>query len=144
MRTPLGVEMSVENVRSKEKLPIFPPARGRARRGKNGALLWRRFLQTFPPLKGFLNSNARLGWRRRPQPNSYFGLNVLHLAFFFAIASCVSAAEPFDRTKLAKIDGEIEQAIAEGKLPGGVLWLEHKGNHYHKAYGDRALLPDEE
>ena len=71
---------------------------------------------------------------------------VLHLAAFVALinASCVFAAEPFDRAKLAKIDTEIEQAIAEGKLPGGVLWLEHKGNRYHKAYGDRAVLPEEE
>src|SRR5437899_7886856 len=75
-----------------------------------------------------------------------FRFKVLYLAPLLALLSafCLSAAEPFDHAKLAKIDTEIEQAIAEGKLPGGVLWLEHKGNRYHKAYGDRALLPEEE
>ena len=35
----------------------------------------------------------------------------------------------------------IEQAIANKKCPGGVLWLEHRGAIYHKAYGNRALVP---
>src|SRR5262249_32848069 len=35
-------------------------------------------------------------------------------------------------------------AIAEKKCPGGVLWLEHRGQSYHKAYGHRALAPAEE
>lgn len=53
-----------------------------------------------------------------------------------------SAAEPLDATKLARMDFEINQAIAEGKLPGAVLWLEHEDKRYHKAYGDRAVMPD--
>jgi uncharacterized protein YbbC (DUF1343 family)/CubicO group peptidase (beta-lactamase class C family) len=30
------------------------------------------------------------------------------------------------------------------RCPGGVLWLEHRGVTYHKAYGHRALVPAEE
>src|SRR6266581_6012087 len=53
-------------------------------------------------------------------------------------------AEPattFRPEKLAEIDGAINQAIAEKQCPGGVLWLEHRGTSYHKAYGNRALVP---
>lgn len=40
------------------------------------------------------------------------------------------------------MDGAINQAIAEKKCPGGVLWLEHQAQVYHKAYGNRALVPE--
>jgi uncharacterized protein YbbC (DUF1343 family)/CubicO group peptidase (beta-lactamase class C family) len=43
--------------------------------------------------------------------------------------------------KLAEMDTAINQAIAAKKLPGGVLWFEHRGVSYHKAYGNRALVP---
>jgi uncharacterized protein YbbC (DUF1343 family)/CubicO group peptidase (beta-lactamase class C family) len=39
------------------------------------------------------------------------------------------------------MDAAITSAIAEHKLPGGVLWLERQGQVYHKAYGNRALEP---
>jgi uncharacterized protein YbbC (DUF1343 family)/CubicO group peptidase (beta-lactamase class C family) len=42
------------------------------------------------------------------------------------------------------MDSAINQAIAEKKCPGGVLWLEHRGQSYHKAYGHRALVPAQE
>jgi len=35
-------------------------------------------------------------------------------------------------------------AIAAGKLPGGVLCLEHHGAAYHAAFGDRAVVPARE
>src|SRR5437016_5296216 len=61
---------------------------------------------------------------------------------------CASTASPliadsaaFRPQKLAEIDAAINQAIAEKSCPGGVLWLEHCGVNYHKAYGNRALLP---
>src|SRR5260370_39449402 len=38
----------------------------------------------------------------------------------------------------------ITNAIAEHKLPGGVLWLERQDRIYHKAFGHRALVPDAE
>src|SRR5205809_7867162 len=50
-------------------------------------------------------------------------------------------APPFRPEKLAEIDAAIERAIAEKSCPGGVLWFEHCGKNYHKAYGNRALLP---
>jgi uncharacterized protein YbbC (DUF1343 family)/CubicO group peptidase (beta-lactamase class C family) len=43
--------------------------------------------------------------------------------------------------KIHELDAAIEQAIAEHKLPGGVLWLEHDGAVYQHAYGNRALEP---
>jgi uncharacterized protein YbbC (DUF1343 family)/CubicO group peptidase (beta-lactamase class C family) len=45
---------------------------------------------------------------------------------------------------LAEMDAAINQAIADHKCPGGVLWLEHRGAVYHKAYGKRSLVPDVE
>src|SRR5947209_6726047 len=56
----------------------------------------------------------------------------------------VQAAQPFATAPLEKIDAAINQAIAEKRLPGGVLWLEHKHARYQKTYGQRALLPEPE
>jgi len=39
------------------------------------------------------------------------------------------------------MDAAINRAIADKECPGGVLWLEHRGVSYHKAYGNRALVP---
>src|SRR5947207_7100735 len=68
-----------------------------------------------------------------------------------AVCLCVAGlalpglfAAPFDRGKLAEIDAEIAQAIAETNLPGAVLWIEHKTIRFHKAYGNRATLPKTE
>ena len=52
-----------------------------------------------------------------------------------------TSAAPFDPAKLAAMDAAINQAIADKKCPGGVLWVEHRGVTYHKAYGHRALVP---
>ncbi len=51
------------------------------------------------------------------------------------------ATPAFYPTKLAEMDEVINQAIADKKCPGGVLWVEHRGVSYHKAYGDRAVVP---
>ncbi|HXS67687.1 MAG TPA: serine hydrolase domain-containing protein [Candidatus Polarisedimenticolia bacterium] len=50
----------------------------------------------------------------------------------------------FHAEKLAEMDAAINDAIAHHKCPGGVLWLEHDGSVYEKAYGDRALVPERE
>jgi uncharacterized protein YbbC (DUF1343 family)/CubicO group peptidase (beta-lactamase class C family) len=42
------------------------------------------------------------------------------------------------------MDSAINQAIAEKKCPGGVLWVEHHGEAYHRAYGYRAEVPSME
>ena len=45
---------------------------------------------------------------------------------------------------LAAMDREIETAIEEGVIPGAVVWLESKGEVYHKAYGKRMVSPSAE
>ncbi len=47
----------------------------------------------------------------------------------------------FDEPRLRAVDAEIETAIAQKRLPGGVLWIEHRGRVYSRAYGKRALEP---
>ncbi|HEX2831406.1 MAG TPA: exo-beta-N-acetylmuramidase NamZ domain-containing protein [Thermoanaerobaculia bacterium] len=61
------------------------------------------------------------------------------LAFF--LIRCVSSDRAFDATQLRAVDAEVEKAIANQKLPGGVLWIEHHGQVYSRAYGNRALVP---
>ena len=48
---------------------------------------------------------------------------------------------PFRPKKLAEMDAAINEAIANKNCPGGVLWLEHNGATYHKAFGNRAVVP---
>jgi uncharacterized protein YbbC (DUF1343 family)/CubicO group peptidase (beta-lactamase class C family) len=43
--------------------------------------------------------------------------------------------------KLAELDAEIKEAIADGKCPGGVLWFQHHAATYRQTYGNRSLLP---
>jgi uncharacterized protein YbbC (DUF1343 family)/CubicO group peptidase (beta-lactamase class C family) len=62
-------------------------------------------------------------------------------ALLLLLASADVSARPFDRGVLRQIDGAIETAVAEHKLPGGVLHLERDGVVYEKAYGHRALEP---
>ena len=47
----------------------------------------------------------------------------------------------FDTNKLAELDWAITNAIAEKRLPGAVLWVERNGAVYHRAYGQRAVVP---
>ena len=39
------------------------------------------------------------------------------------------------------MDQAINEAIKEKRCPGGVLWFEHNGVSYHKAFGNRAMIP---
>jgi uncharacterized protein YbbC (DUF1343 family) len=60
-------------------------------------------------------------------------------------ASPISApAQSFNESKLREIDATIEAAIADHRMPGGVIWIEHNGQSYHRAYGQRALQPERE
>src|SRR6266850_943080 len=66
---------------------------------------------------------------------------------FLLVASVAARAEtgrPFRAEKLVEMDAAINQAIADKKCPGGVLWFEHQGQIYHKAYGNRAVVPEVE
>ena len=59
------------------------------------------------------------------------------------IAAASAAAAPLVR--LAAVDAIIEQAIADGNIPGAVLIVGHNGKVvYRKAYGSRALEPKRE
>lgn len=78
----------------------------------------------------------------------------LHLCFALVlVAGCAAprvSQKVFRQDKLAAMDTAIESAIASNKCPGGVLWLERDGDNgvplgvYHKAYGNRALVPARE
>jgi uncharacterized protein YbbC (DUF1343 family) len=57
--------------------------------------------------------------------------------FFLLLAACATATP---QSKPA-IDATIDQAIVDKRIPGGVLWIEHDGEVYHRAYGNRALVP---
>ncbi|HEX3626376.1 MAG TPA: serine hydrolase domain-containing protein [Verrucomicrobiae bacterium] len=66
------------------------------------------------------------------------------VAFTLFTFSLRLSAQVFNTNKLAAMDQAIETAIASHKCPGGVLWLEHDGTVYEKAYGKRSLVPDVE
>ncbi|MDB6057231.1 MAG: hypothetical protein JWO95_1075, partial [Verrucomicrobiales bacterium] len=69
---------------------------------------------------------------------------VLPIVVTLALLAPVHAERVLDKTKLHAIDTAIEKAIEEEKLPGAVVWVEHGGTIYNKAYGNRALVPAEE
>ncbi|MBL9191815.1 MAG: DUF1343 domain-containing protein [Opitutaceae bacterium] len=100
-------------------------------------------------------------WRWRLPPPSLLGTRMWcpfsaavspGLRFLFATLLCVvlgglghaGAAPDFKRDRLRAMDEAIETAVTEGRLPGGVLWLEQDGQVYRKAYGARALEPRRE
>src|SRR6266704_2937037 len=66
------------------------------------------------------------------------------VVFLATTAIPAKAAAEFNAAKIAEMDKAITNAIAEHKLPGGVLWLEREDRIYHKAFGHRALVPNEE
>lgn len=47
-------------------------------------------------------------------------------------------------SKLKEIDLAVEEAIANGDIPGAVLWLESKGEVFQRAYGQRVVSPGSE
>ena len=65
------------------------------------------------------------------------------LLIFLCLAPQIFAGV-FNAEKLAQMDAAINSAIASNQCPGGVLWLEHDGTAYHKAFGSRALVPARE
>jgi uncharacterized protein YbbC (DUF1343 family)/CubicO group peptidase (beta-lactamase class C family) len=71
-------------------------------------------------------------------------LLLLMLGLWAAPGCGLGAVEGFRAEKLREMDEAILQAIAENHCPGGVLWLEHRGAVYHRAYGRRALSPEPE
>ncbi len=55
-----------------------------------------------------------------------------------------SESNSFFPGHLLLMDRAVEQANKEGKLPGGVLWLQHGESVYHRAYGLRSVAPEQE
>lgn len=73
---------------------------------------------------------------------------VCALAFVLTLLSCATpqtrvAPSSLRQEKLAEIDAAIVSAISSNRLPGGVIWIEHNGSQYHRAYGKRAVEPVE-
>lgn len=67
------------------------------------------------------------------------------LATSFAAASIAAPSAPvFRQAKLDEMDAAIRSAITDKNCPGGVLWLEHRGQSHHKAFGNRAVVPKSE
>jgi CubicO group peptidase (beta-lactamase class C family) len=56
----------------------------------------------------------------------------------------VDLCPSLDPAKLRLMDAAIDQSLSEKHFPGGVLWVEHGTNAYHKAFGKRALVPQPE
>lgn len=48
------------------------------------------------------------------------------------------------KTSLKSIDREILAAIEDGNIPGAVIWIESRGEVYHRAYGKRVTSPGSE
>jgi uncharacterized protein YbbC (DUF1343 family)/CubicO group peptidase (beta-lactamase class C family) len=70
---------------------------------------------------------------------------ILSLALVAPAQTNIWSLKPFREDKLAEMDTAINEAIAEGKCPGGVFWLERQGaKPYHKAFGKRAVVPADE
>ncbi len=67
------------------------------------------------------------------------------MRFFWCAAVCATALSAQTFSGANDIDAAIDQAIAEGRLPGAVLVVGHDGQViYRKAYGNRAVLPQVE
>jgi CubicO group peptidase (beta-lactamase class C family) len=71
------------------------------------------------------------------------------IAVLAAATACKTHSQPlsaprqvaFRAVKLCEMDSAIERAIAAKQCPGGVLWVEHEGAVYHRAFGNRSLVP---
>src|SRR5580698_3286999 len=83
-----------------------------------------------------------IAWRRNM--NKFTSLSAAGLVLVLSTAASTKSHRPLDPDKLRKIDTAIDKAIDEQRLPGAVIWVDHGGEHYWKAFGNRALVPNEE
>ena len=73
----------------------------------------------------------------------FSGRSMIAATIAIVLIACQSdSPKAFEVSKLAEIDTAIELAIDEKKTPGGVFWLERKGERYVKAYGNMSLEPE--
>ncbi len=72
-------------------------------------------------------------------------LRLLAVCALLAVrAPAAEIADTFHADKLAQMDAAITLAIADGRCPGGVLWLERDGAAFRKSFGARAVEPERE
>jgi uncharacterized protein YbbC (DUF1343 family)/CubicO group peptidase (beta-lactamase class C family) len=77
---------------------------------------------------------------RAPASTKWGGQWLVWCTLIFEAWSAL-AGGGFRAEKLREMDAAIVQAIQEQNCPGGVLWVEHRSNAYHKAFGNRAAVP---
>ncbi len=64
----------------------------------------------------------------------------MRIALLLLWAACLPAQESFPGA--AAVDQQMERAVQDGLIPGGVVLIGHNGQVvYQKAYGSRALIP---
>ena len=80
----------------------------------------------------------------QPFPKSSFLIGAIGatLCLSASLPLCHLASARFDTGKLAEIDAAVERTVEQGKIPGGVFWLEHDGEAYAKAYGHMSVEPE--
>ena len=78
-----------------------------------------------------------MGW---PLPR----LGIVLLLGWILTIPAAGASTEFRPAKLAAMDAAVTNAIASGRLPGGVLWLERRGDSHIQAYGQRSVRPNRE
>ena len=71
-------------------------------------------------------------------------MTLRNLAAVLLAITVTQTAFGLNQAKFADMDRAMEQAIESKRMPGGVLWVEHSGDVYRKAFGKRALVPSEE
>jgi len=71
-------------------------------------------------------------------------MTLRNLAALLLAIAVAQTALGLNEAKLGDMDRAIEQAIESKRMPGGVLWVEHSGDVYRKAFGKRSLVPSEE
>jgi len=76
--------------------------------------------------------------------NRTVAMFALALAMLGMLSATAWAEEALDPKVLHQMDDEINQAIEEHRCPGAVIWVEHEGSTYYKAFGKRQLIPTEE
>lgn len=63
------------------------------------------------------------------------------LLFLVAAPHPDAAAPELDAPALSAVDLAVSNAIASGRLPGAVVWVERHGESHHRALGQRARVP---
>jgi uncharacterized protein YbbC (DUF1343 family) len=69
---------------------------------------------------------------------------VVRRCLFLVVVFFLTAGAAFREHKLQEIDTAINDAVAERRIPGGVLLIEHRGERVLRVYGNRSLVPEAE